>query len=662
MKIYEPGRDFYNFKLLPAFAKHVLDKHVDDFVSEQLRVSRVLNLPVLKHLNHLTDHQILEFGKVSAKEFLTYLINNQGGKQVALSLERWIADNLSIIGRYSVVAEDISGINYTREIALKRLLKDYPISYDDKCELSEEIDTLFFGAVTSGISAYSEILKSKIEEEAHFNAQLINTSPAIIFIFDLQKNKEIYVNGNVEEVMGYTADEVLRLEENLLSILTHPDDVPTLHDGISKIVSDTQGKTHRMEYRFKHKDGTYRWLRTYSMVFKRDADGRPVEVLGSSFEITVERETAIALSKRESQLLEAQSIAQLGSFEWNMTTNESVNTPQLIKILGFDATHQGFERFMSHVHPLDRDRVQRQVTDAFRSGSFDSQYRYVVDGSEKVLWTRGVIVFDNRKPVIMRGTVQDITQLKRIEDELIKKTKELEKSNESLQQFASIASHDLKEPLRKMSMYTDLVMTTEEKKLTEGSHLNLEKVKASSIRMQNMIDDILNFSTISRQEQKQKTDLTSVIAEVKSLLEGVIKEKSASITCDHLPEANVIPSQFRQLFQNLFSNALKFVKQNEKPAIHITHKFVDATELQSRDLQPAEVYLEITVADNGIGFKQEHAQKIFGLFARLHGRAVYEGSGLGLAICKRIVENHGGIIRAESNPGQGAAFIITIPA
>jgi len=506
---------------------------------------------------------------------------------------------------------------------LKKWVRGYNIATDQKFELLDEIDNLLFGATTSATNTFINILKDKINEESHLNERLINTSPGIIFIFDLERQKEVYINGNVSEIMGYLPEEILKTEENLLETLTHPDDLNHVVKNIEETLADGNGKTHQLEYRFKHKNGQYKWIRCYYTIFKRDVEGKPLQLLGTSFEMSSEKETALALTKRESQLLEAQSIALLGSFDWDMVNNTSVNTPELGKIFGFDG-HQAEGEFMENVHPHDKQKVQLAMTQSFITGNYDCQYRYITKEKEKFLWARGVVLFENGIPVHMRGTVQDITQLKKIEEELVRKTSELERSNESLRQFASIASHDLKEPLRKMSMYSDMVMTLEAGNISESSHLNLGKVKASSIRMQNMIEDILNFSSITNEAEKARISLQKIVRNAMEILEESINEKGAEIIFDDLPEVNVIG-------------------------------------VEAAGNGFAERYLLLKINDNGIGFKQDHSQKIFDLFTRLHPRNLYEGTGLGLSICKRIVENHEGTITAESEPGKGATFKILIP-
>jgi PAS domain S-box-containing protein len=662
MTLYEPKPGMYDYRYLPAFAQFLLDNHLEEFTADQLKISRALNLPLLKHLEHLTDEQIITFGKDTSREFLEFIARNDARRQIIHSMQRWLNDKLDIIGKYEVNPSDITTLNYIRGKVLKKSLRDYDIPVEDKYELIDEIDSFLFGSITSATNTFIEILSKKVNEDTHFTTELINTSPGIIFIFDVEKNKEVYVNGNVQDVMGYTSDEVLNMESNLISMLIHHDDINTLQKHFEEILQDKEGKAYQAEYRFKHKNGNYKWLRTYDVVFKRNESGYPLELLGTSFEVTREKETSFALEKRENQLLEAQAIAQIGSFEWDMINDHTVYTPQLQKILGFDGVPSKAE-LLHNVNPDDVEKLEKAWFESMATGKFDCQYRFLVSGKQKVLWTRGIVSYHGGAPAFMRGTIQDITELKEIEDELLRKTRELERSNESLAQFASIASHDLKEPLRKMSMYTDMAITMEENNLSEGSRVNLEKVKNSAIRMQNMIDDILKFSTITKEEKKENVNLKSIITEVRLILEELINEKHAAIITDDLPDLMMIPSQMRQLFQNLISNAIKFSKAGEKPEIIINHKYIRRRELKdaATQVQHAESYLQIKVSDNGIGFKQEHAEKIFGLFTRLHGRAVFEGTGLGLSICKRIAENHGGTISARSSPGRGATFIITLP-
>jgi len=176
--------------------------------------------------------------------------------------------------------------------------------------------------------------------------------------------------------------------------------------------------------------------------------------------------------------------------------------------------------------------------------------------------------------------------------------------------------------------------------------------------MMKMIQDILAFSMLEAKQQKEKVDLNLIMKEITELLDERIREKQASVHYDRLPEAYVIPTQFRQMLQNLVSNALKFSRKTVLPKIEINFKWITRPK---QNLKPASRYLQLNICDNGIGIEQEYLETVFDLFKRLHPKAEYEGSGLGLAITKRIIDNHDGYINATSKVGEGTCFHIFIP-
>lgn len=657
-QVYEPYAGMYHYKYLPGFAKFLLDHHLEEFCRDQLAFSRQLNLPILQRLAHMSDEEIITFTKTTASSFFNLLSENQGKEQISVSINNWYHGQLQIIDKFEIDAEDITGINYARAKAFKKRIPSYKKDLEEILELNSEIDTFFFGFISSGLNTYINILKSKIEENSYLSTQIINTSPGVTFLFDLEEKKEIFVSGNVEKVMGFTPDELLKMGSNILFLLTHSDDLSVLTNHLANLV-DEKKESNPIEYRFKHKDGNYKWLRTYHTIFKRDDHGRPTQILGSTFEVTQEKEIALTLEKREQQLLEAQTIAQIGSFEWDIVNDSSVSTPQLRAIFELEK-RQPYEEFLKHVHPADKEKIEREIAKSFVTGYYDCEYRYIARSGEKIIWSRGAVLFEDTKPVLMRGTVQDITQRKKVEVELIKKTIELQRRNEDLQHFASVASHDLKEPLRKIGIFTDKILSSEGAKLSDASRTELKKVRESTKRMQHMVEDILNFSSLTSEEQRTRTDLNNIIDEVLEVLEQTIKENNVIITKDHLPQAIIIPSQFKQLFQNLISNAVKFARKDRPAVINISHSYLDESAVL--DIKPPYRFLQLKVTDNGIGFEPEYSEKIFQLFGRLHSKSAYEGSGLGLAICKKIAENHGGTISAVSAPGEGATFIVQIPA
>jgi PAS domain S-box-containing protein len=658
LEIFQAYAGMYQYQHLPGFARFILKNYLNEFVQEQLDLSFQFNIPLLVNLRQrFSDADLLELSKTTSTEYLSYLKDNQAYQQISISTEKWINDQLEVIGKFQVTGQDITLISYVRQQAFRKFIPLYSSDVRQALQLSTEIDTLMLGTNTTSIDVYVNILKDKIQEESLLSKKLITASPAITFLFDIAQNKEIFISGKVTEVMGYTEQELLTMGGNVLLLRTHPDDIASIGQSIEKLVQQNNESVELLEYRFLHKDGKYRWLRTYFVVFRRDDAGMPVEVLGKTFEATSEKETALALQTREKQLLEAQSLAHIGSFEWNMNESYSVNTPEVYKIFEMES-HQHYEEFMTHVHPDDVQHVKDAIAASFISGTYDCEYRYIKNGKEKVIWSLGKVVFENGAPQRMIGTVQDVTDIKAMERELFKKTKELEESNKSLQQFASIASHDLKEPLRKISMFADIVMEAEKDRLSQTSIDRLRRMQASSNSMMKMIQDILAFSMVETKQDKEKVDLSQLVKEITELLDERIREKQATIHYDHLPEAYVIPSQFRQMLQNLISNALKFSRTDVLPRIEIKYKWITRPKPA---LNSAPRYLQLNVCDNGIGIEQEYLETVFDLFKRLHPKAEYEGTGLGLAITKRIVENHDGHINATSRVGEGTCFHILIP-
>lgn len=251
-------------------------------------------------------------------------------------------------------------------------------------------------------------------------------------------------------------------------------------------------------------------------------------------------------------------------------------------------------------------------------------------------------------------------ELRNTSQQLVESNVLLERSNLDLMQFAFVASHDLKEPLRKIQTFGNILQSKWKEKLGGEEQVYLEKMVLASGRMQTLIEDVLTLSKLSNNQlPRTEVDLNNMISRIMDDLEIGIKEKKAKITAANLPIIHAVPGQIHQLFQNLISNALKF---NDKkiPLISIAQKEIVDTAAWELGIKNPNHFICITVKDNGIGFEQEYEEKVFGLFQRLNSRQ-YEGTGIGLAIVKKIVENHNGFIKAESQLGKGTVFSIYLP-
>ncbi|MGI8635404.1 MAG: sensor histidine kinase, partial [Segetibacter sp.] len=254
----------------------------------------------------------------------------------------------------------------------------------------------------------------------------------------------------------------------------------------------------------------------------------------------------------------------------------------------------------------------------------------------------------------------DITEISKTHEQLKQLNSELEKSNLNLEQFAFIASHDLQEPLRKIQTFSQLLERDLDNKESIKRHLS--KIISSAGRMTDLIKAVLNYSRLSNEKgDYEEVDLKQVLDSVTSDLELKIIEKEAVINAGDLPVIYGNPLQLTQLFLNLISNSIKF--SEKKPEISISSVIIDKREAIAIDgFNYNGTCVELIFKDNGIGFEQHYAEKIFTVFQRLHGKQDYPGTGIGLALCKKIVDNHDGQISVKSAPGKGTEFKILLPA
>jgi PAS domain S-box-containing protein len=401
------------------------------------------------------------------------------------------------------------------------------------------------------------------------------------------------------------------------------------------------------------------------------------KVMMVAIDVTPQVLTRKKIEEAEERARLSIEISQLGSFEVDFSTDVIIASRRMDEIFGV-TTSSDRHTYIQALHMDDLLVREEAFKIAFETGILNYDARIErKDGTVRWVRVRGKVFFDeDKKPANMLGVTQDITEQKLFEQELNKqvqqktielqnKNEELEQSNRKLEEFAHAASHDLKEPIRKVHFFTTQLKEQLLDRLTEIEKTTFQRIENASQRMGLLVDDLLQYSHVGyvASQQKEWIDLTEKLKKVLEDLELDIKHKDAVIEVRPLPHILGYRRQLQQLFQNLISNALKYSKQNTRPHIVIDAQKIDKKEVPVKLQQNvnAEYYHLITVSDNGIGFEPEYAERIFQMFQRLHGKGEYSGTGVGLAIALKVAENHDGTIIAESTPGEGSAFKIILP-
>lgn len=368
---------------------------------------------------------------------------------------------------------------------------------------------------------------------------------------------------------------------------------------------------------------------------------------------------------------ENETFLKYGTWENVLETDTFHWSDGMYVLFGYDpATERtvvpaSLDLYYKHMYPEDVER-SRQIRASWTDfpGHYSWDFRIKdKQGNIKTLESNASLI-RNEEGVLVKvvGTTRDITDLRGYQRGLEAKIQELNRSNKELEEFAYIASHDLQEPLRKFNTFGERLQMKYSEVLDKDGNFYLARMMAAAQVMRELIDNLLEYSRISGNNHEfVKVSLQQQVDKVIGNLELQIEEGGAMLKVGELPVIEGIPSQIEQLFNNLISNAIKFSNNQEHPVIEITAEKPSAEELLQWPLLSNVPVHKIVVKDNGIGFEQEDAIRIFQIFQRLHGKAEYKGSGIGLSICKRIIEVHNGVIYAEGRPGKGASFIMLIP-
>ncbi|MBT1707920.1 PAS domain-containing protein [Fulvivirgaceae bacterium PWU5] len=592
----------------------------------------------------------------------------------------------------------------------------YLLHPDDRNRIQEMVDGHQAGAadfdfrIIDGLGhlgwvhGYGQFVdQQEVEEGLRHSEQrfriMADTVPQILWITDGDGHVEFFNN----QWTLYTGAPPPATAGDVAADFLHPEDgKPTLEAFMRASKTHT---TFRVEHRIKAADGTYRWFDVRAEPHIDARTGKIKRWYGASVDITEKKQAQQQLQEFNSRLerqVEERMHAIREQAHFIVSVAETI--PDMLSVRNLST---GAMEYVNHApftaNGYDSEKLRRMTSSQRRAMVHPDDLKAVSDyfhgfhemsdedisnveyrsENEKGEW----LWFNARGKVFKRdvhgrathsvSVVQNISAMKKSEtariqsqealvkanDSLLQKNRELKAMNGELNNFAFIASHDLREPLRKIQLFANLLVSKEGDQLSEKGKEHAKTIVASAARMNALIEDVLSFSKINTgvPGKPVDVDLNEILQTVLDDLQPVIQEKNAIVRFDALPKIKAYSVQLIQLFQNLVSNGIKFQPEGQIPHIGITAAYVSGQDIGLDSAVKDFEYLRITVEDDGIGFHQEYADKIFDMFQRLHDHREYPGTGMGLAICRKVLKNHGGFMTAAGKPGQGASFFCFFP-
>lgn len=544
---------------------------------------------------------------------------------------------------------------------------------------NEAGELVYVTGTNTDITEQTEAARQLELREAQFRSTFENAAVGIAHV-GLDGNW-LAVNDRLCQIVGYTRDELLR---SSFQEITHPDD---LHTDLEYLHDVLKGKraTYSLEKRYFHKNGALIWI-NLTVALMCHPDGSPAYFISVVEDISARKKAEEALRESENRFrLIAETLPQM---VWMADANgkPEYSSKQWERYSGLPTLQPG--NWQKILHPDDQPMVAEKWAAAWAKGEgfvyearlrhHSGQYRWHHCYAFPIRDAEGVIIK-------WLGADADIHDQKLfaeyLEQKVAERTRELQqansellRSNEYLQQFAYVASHDLQEPLRKIQSFGDILEARYGELVGEDGRTLLSRMQAASQRMSELVRDLLTYSQLTtRQRPFRSVSLRQVVDGVLSDQELRIRELAAQVELAPLPEIHGDEMQMQQLFGNLIGNALKYVLPGVRPHVAIACEPVAFADIPAEVLhsslvspdahedQHTQTFYRISVTDNGIGFEEKYLDRIFQMFSRLVGKTQYEGSGMGLAICKRVVDNHHGYITAHSRPGEGSTFVIYLP-
>ncbi len=473
-----------------------------------------------------------------------------------------------------------------------------------------------------------------------------------------------FVNPTAAQLLGFSIEEFIGQHSHALFHHTKADGTPYPVEECPVLSAYKQGLVHRGTDMYWRKDGTSFPVEFVSTPIIEN--GAVTGAVVAFNDITERKRAEENLRESEHSLAEAQRIAHLGNWNLDLVNNILSWSDEIYRIFEIDPKKFGatYEAFLGAIHPDDREKANLAYTESVKNRTpYEIEHRLLMqDGRIKYVVEKCETYYDeNGKPVRSVGTVHDITERKKAEEEVRQLNAELEQrvqqrtaqlasANKELEAFSYSVSHDLRSPLRAIDGFSNILLEDYAGRLDDEGKRLVGIVRDNTIRMARLIDDILSFSRLGRKEMaKQEVDMAQLANETAAELASTWEGRKVNLKIGALPLAHGDSAMLRQVWVNLLSNAIKFTRPREVAQIDVSGH-AEGNEL---------VY---SVRDNGAGFDMQYADKLFGVFSRLHSAEEFEGTGAGLAIVKRIITRHGGRVWGEGKVNEGAAFSFALPA
>lgn len=518
----------------------------------------------------------------------------------------------------------------------------------------------------SGLIDHLKLLQEAGDNIESFHEKIGDFFPAIVYVYDVNKRNISFVNRRLPDILGYSFEDVSELPESLFSLVP-PEDSELVNQELLNLAALADNDCHSYHSRLNHREGSWRYFRTTGRILKRDEAGKASSVLCIAQDITDQLKTEEEITTTRELFEETENLLQFGSWSLEPNTRAIQCTSGLYHLLECrkeEPAITNLDFYLQHVSEEYRGIFSEIISGAIKYG-LEFEYEYLLrtnTGKQKIVSTKGkVMTGKDGKTRRLLGITRDITQVKNFEKERERNIRDLNRSNRDLEEFAYVASHDLQEPLRKISTFGERLKLRTASVIDNDASVYLERIMAATENMRGLIDNLLEFSKTTRSSRAYgKCDLNNVLRDVMSDQDLKIEETKTTIKSNGLPMIEAVSSEMRQLFNNLISNAVKFRRKDVNPVISVDSAITGETEKMVQHLPRARTYYTLTFTDNGIGFDEEYAEKIFQIFQRLHGKSEYPGAGIGLAICKKIVDNHEGLIYARGRE-EGSTFTVILP-